>query len=101
MVSESSIHKQIESFIGQELEGRYQILSVLGRGGMGVVYKAQHLFMDRRVAIKMILDNGDSYDVPRFQQEARAAAALSHPNIITVYDFGINPYPYMVMDYLE
>lgn len=99
MVSESSRHKQIESFIGTELEGRYQILSVLGLGGMGVVYKAQHLLMDRRVAIKMIL--GDDYDVSRFQQEARAAAALSHTNIITVFDFGIKPYPYMVMDYLE
>lgn len=101
MVNESSIHKKIESFIGTELEGRYQIISVLGYGGMGVVYKAQHLFMDRRVAIKMILDGGYNYDLPRFQQEARAAAALSHPNIITVFDFGINPFPYMVMDYLE
>lgn len=101
MFKDSSLRQRIESFIGTDLEGRYEIHSILGHGGMGVVYKATHRLMHRTVAIKMILNNGDDYDLQRFKQEARAAAALKHPNIITVYDFGTDPYPFLVMDFLE
>lgn len=102
-MQESSVERQAEALLGTLLEGRYQIISLLGHGGMGVVYRARQVLMDRPVAIKMILGGGDDYDVARFQQEARASSQLKHANVITVYDFGVaeNYYPYLVMDLLE
>jgi serine/threonine protein kinase len=82
--------------------GRYEIQRRLGRGGMGSVYVAHDPVLGRMVAIKMF--DGD-LDVPdareRFSREARAAAALSHPNIVTVFDFGeFASQPYIVMEYV-
>src|SRR5262249_58334392 len=66
------------------------IESVLGRGGMGVVYKARHKALDRDVALKVLPSSvaGDRAFAERFQREARALAKLQHPNIVGVYDFG-------------
>ena len=83
---------------------KYRILAVLGQGGMGVVYKAEHLFMKRIVALKTVLTalTANSTAAYRFAQEAKAASSLSHPNIVGVHDFGIaNGNAYLVMDYLE
>ncbi|MBX9689095.1 MAG: protein kinase [Candidatus Obscuribacterales bacterium] len=84
---------------------RYEILGTLGDGGMGKVYKARHNLMKRIVAIKMLLPHlvSSAAALKRFQQEAQAASALNHPNIPTVYDFGISDkgIPFLVMDYLE
>lgn len=86
--------------------GRYQILGELGRGAMGVVYKAQDLLLDRIVAIKTIFLSADisehaKYEA-RFLQEARAAGRLSHPSIITIYDVGReNNMAYMAMEMLH
>jgi hypothetical protein len=82
--------------------GRYEIQRRLGRGGMGSVYVAHDPVLGRMVAIKMF--HGD-LDVPdareRFSREARASAALSHPNIVTVFDFGeFASQPYIVMEYV-
>ncbi len=82
----------------------YQILERLGQGGMGTVFKARHLHLDRLVAIKVIRQ--DRPILPeikqRFQREARAAARLSHPNVVAVYDAGlIGDTSYLVMEYLE
>ncbi|MES6406055.1 serine/threonine-protein kinase, partial [Cutibacterium acnes] len=77
---------------------------VLGGGGMGVVYKAKHLLMHRTVAIKMLLEEtvSNEYALARFQKEAQAASSLNHPNILTIFDFGISEKrPYLVMDYLK
>ncbi|HEY9773339.1 MAG TPA: serine/threonine-protein kinase [Planktothrix sp.] len=94
-----------DPFVGTTLAGNYEIESVIGHGGMGVVYKARHALMDRTVAIKMLQAQliSDSMSVKRFQQESKAASRINHPNVITVYDFGISPtgQPYIVMDYLE
>ncbi len=94
-----------EPLVGQVIEGKYEILEVLGGGGMGLVYKAKHLLMNRTVAIKMLLPEviGSETALARFQQEAQAASSLNHPNILTVFDFGqtADGKPYLVMDYLE
>lgn len=91
--------------IGSTLAGCYQIQSLLGAGGMGVVYKARHGLMDRIVAIKMLQAQlvSDQLSVARFHQESKAASRINHPNVITIYDFGISPQglPYIVMDYLN
>jgi len=86
--------------------GRYEIQSEIGRGAMGVVYRATDPVLDRTVAIKTInlsMDQGEraEYDA-RFYQEAKAAGSLSHPNIVTVYDVGDSGnVAYMAMEFLE
>ncbi len=93
-----------DPLIGTKLADRYQILALVGQGGMGNVYRARHELMERDVAIKMLKAEhiSDSASVKRFQQEARAACRLKHPNVITLFDFGVSPsgQPYLVMDYL-
>ncbi|MBS1952971.1 MAG: serine/threonine protein kinase [Cyanobacteria bacterium SZAS-4] len=94
-----------DPLLGTTLAGNYEIQEVIGHGGMGVVYKARHALMDRIVAIKMLQAQliSDSMSVKRFQQESQSASRISHPNVITVYDFGISPsgQPFIVMDYLQ
>ena len=86
--------------------GRYEIISELGQGAMGVVYKARDPLIDRVVAIKTInlalaLDEKEEYE-GRFYQEAKAAGRLSHPNIVTIYDVGKNgDIAYIAMEFLE
>jgi eukaryotic-like serine/threonine-protein kinase len=84
--------------------GKYEIVSELGRGGMGVVYKARDPFIDRLVALKTITSNlpGNSDLLQRFYQEARSAGTLQHPNIVTIYELGEeNGAPFIAMEYIE
>lgn len=87
--------------------GKYEVKSVLGRGAMGIVYRAYDPVIERVVAIKVMhehLCHGDDASdlTQRFQQEARAAARCPHPNIVAVFDFGIeNDIPYLVMELVE
>lgn len=103
--NQASGAKRPDPLIGTVLSERYRILEVVGRGGMGVVYKARHEFMDRLVALKMLLPTlvADERSIERFQTEARAASRINHPNIIALHDFGLteDKLPYLVMDYLE
>ena len=94
-----------DPLIGQIVADRYKILSQLGRGGMSVVYKAHHQFMQRFVAIKMLRAElgEDSDSLKRLEIESRAISALKHPNIVPVYDYGEleDGTPYLVMEFLE
>jgi serine/threonine protein kinase len=91
--------------LGTVLDGRYEILEVLGGGGMGLVYKARHSYMKRTVAVKVLHKHmvASTEALKRFRLEAQAVSCLNVPNILTVYDFGVSTQgqPYMVMDYLE
>lgn len=82
--------------------GKYNVEGILGRGGMGVVYKAVDPQIGRNVAIKMITSGGDPSLLERFKSEARSTGSLQCPNIVTVYDFGEQDgNPYLVMQFLE
>jgi eukaryotic-like serine/threonine-protein kinase len=87
------------------LAGRYRLEAVIGRGGMSTVYRAADLALDRTVAVKVALDplaEANPVYVARFKREARAAAALSHPNAVTVYDAGADGATrFIVMEYVE
>jgi serine/threonine-protein kinase len=83
--------------------GKYQLIRVIGEGGMGRVYEAIDPVIGRRVAIKTIsLDVDDADTRARFFREAQSAGQLSHPNLITIHDIGeVGGMPYIVMEYLE
>jgi serine/threonine protein kinase len=90
--------------------GPYEITAEIGAGGMGVVYRARDARLQRDVAIKVLSPEvaGDAERLQRFEQEARAAAALNHPNILAVYDLGQHPStgsgqasPYIVSELLD
>lgn len=88
------------------LEKKYRLERRLGQGGMGVVYKARHDYLKTYHAVKVILPDlveNDSQLITRFHQEARAAAAIRHHNVISVTDFGVanNKMPFLVMEYVE
>ena len=91
------------SLIGRQI-GPYQILSLLGAGGAGEVYRAQDTRLDRQVAIKVLPTHlaQDTEALARFKREAKAVAALSHPNILAIHDFGMEQgVSYAVMELLE
>ena len=89
--------------IGQIVKERYEILEILGEGGMAFVYKARDTQLERFVAIKTLKPNYVNQEtfVDRFKREAKTAANLNHPNIVQIFDWGIEEEPYFVMEYIE
>src|SRR5271165_5074398 len=91
------------SLAGQTL-GNYRLLRLIGAGGMGQVYSARDARLNREVAIKVIhpADCANPDALRRFEQEARALAALNHPNLLAIYDIGIQDgLPYIVSELLK
>ncbi|MGH9968891.1 MAG: protein kinase domain-containing protein [Pyrinomonadaceae bacterium] len=91
------------AIVGKQI-GRYQVLSCIGRGGMGEVFLAQDASLGRKVALKLLRAEftGDKDRLRRFRQEARAASALNHPNILTIYEIGSQDSTHvMATEYVE
>ena len=81
------------------LVGRYELVEPIARGGMGHVYRAVDSLLDREIAVK-ILDRSLSEDpsfVSRFKREARAAARLNHPNVVSLFDYGVDDGVYFIV----
>lgn len=93
------------SLLGQVLDRKYELISLLGKGGMGAVYEARHLQLGSKVAVKVLhSEAAEQTDVQeRFRREARAAGTIGHPNIVHVHDIGDLPdgLPYMVMELID
>jgi serine/threonine protein kinase len=90
---------------GQVLIGKYEVMSLIGVGGMGKVYKVRQVFLNKALALK-VLDLHQAMSelqMRRFQLEAKAAFSLSHPNLVKVFDFGLleTEDPYLVMDFVD
>ena len=94
-----------DNFKGSIVAGKYEVIDCLGEGGMGGVFLTEHVSLKKKFALK-ILRKGlveDEFLVERLRREAQACAMLAHPNIVSVFDFGVtdNGFPFIVMEYLE
>src|SRR5881394_3084558 len=93
-----------QAWLGKLVDGRYRVLEVIGRGGMGVVYKVEHLRMGKIAAMKVLHTElaGDAEMVRRFEQEATLVWRLDHPNTVQVFDFGTaQAQLYLIMEYVR
>src|ERR1700754_3236489 len=95
----------VDPMLGRVLDGRFRVIEVIGRGGMGAVYKATHIQMDRVCAIKLVSPVSSDKDaaLARFRREARLTSRIDSPNAITIYDFG-EAEPgllYLAMEYID
>ncbi len=96
-----------DALLAKTIGDRYRILHVLGRGSMGIVYKALQVSTGREMAVKFLLQSATAQDpgepiVKRFQREAKTLSSLKHPNIVTLFDFGFidATKPYLVTEFL-
>ncbi|MEY4578207.1 MAG: hypothetical protein RL701_2910 [Pseudomonadota bacterium] len=104
LAADAASEAAIDALVGATLDARYRVLRVIGEGGMGVVYEALHVLIEKRVALKVLRDTftGRPDVVERFRQEAKSASKIGHPNIVDVSDFGETPsgQSYIVMEML-
>jgi len=94
----------MENLIGKKLDGRYQVIEIIGIGGMANVYKARDLLEEKTVAVKVLKDEFAASDefLRRFKNESKAISLLSHPNIVEVYDVSFTEkVNYIVMEYID
>jgi eukaryotic-like serine/threonine-protein kinase len=100
-----ALEKDPDSLVGTTLAGKYRIDARLNEGGMGTVYRGCHVLMDKTVAVKVLRPSlaADEKIVARFSREARAASRITHPNAISVTDFGEDEsgHVFLVMEYLS
>jgi len=90
-----------DNLVGQRIDG-YEIIGVLSQGGMGVVYRARQVALDRLVAFKVILDATDEDLVKRFRRETSIHAHLAHPNLVKVFGAGVHQnQAYLVMELVD
>jgi tRNA A-37 threonylcarbamoyl transferase component Bud32/tetratricopeptide (TPR) repeat protein len=98
-------HDPLKELSSKYIGGRYKVLALIGLGGVGSVYKVRHVLLDRIYAMKMLNPGAlaEFKVLQRFKEEAKAVAALSHQNLVSLQDFGLSEdgAPYLVMDYLE
>ncbi|MBK7821591.1 MAG: Stk1 family PASTA domain-containing Ser/Thr kinase [Tessaracoccus sp.] len=98
------MNSTFDPLVGQVLDGRYEIVAKIARGGMATVYRARDLRLSRQVAIKVMrsdLGEDDEF-AAKFDREARAAAVLSHPNVVSIFDQGTSDgKPYIVMEFID
>ena len=95
--------EQGDPLLNTLIDGRYRVLSRLGDGGMGIVYRAEHTYLNKEFALKVMRPTRDVVDRQRFEQEARLASRIRHRNVVEISDFGILPtgQPYFVMELLR
>lgn len=93
----------LETFVGKVIENRYEVLSEVSRGGMGVVYRARHIHLDTPVALKILLRPQGQRNQSLFMREARLASKVRHPNLVFISDFGLLPdgRSYLAMELLS
>lgn len=100
-----ALAEEAERLRGQTIDGRYRIDALIGAGGMGCLYAATQVAVERKVALKLLPAHlgADTDAVRRFAQEARTASAITHPNVVTLHDFGQGPEGrlYLVMELVE
>ncbi|MBM4375927.1 MAG: serine/threonine protein kinase [Deltaproteobacteria bacterium] len=104
--AEAAASSSHDPFLGRVVDGRFRILDLIARGGMGRVYRAEQLPLGRLCALKVLHPRYDEEDDPEFQKrfflEAATAAQLTHPNTVTVFDYGRDGATYFIaMEYLE
>lgn len=104
--SDRSLPQDWDPFeVGEILDDKYRIVSLLGKGGMGAVYRVTQLLLNVDVALKTLntQKQNDANSIRRFQTEARAAFSLKHVNLVNIHDFGVlqNNYPFIVMELIE
>lgn len=103
--ADAQLRRQEEDLIGTIVSQRYKIIDEIGTGGMGKVYRAEHLLIGKVQAIKLLHRHlsSNKHSIQRFQTEAKAASSLRHDNLLTVTDFGLteSDQPFIVMDYIK
>lgn len=97
--------EEIEFLGDEQMNDKYEVTGIVGRGGMSVVFKARHRALDKEFAIKF-MDSSRSKDqeyLKRFQLEAQSLSKMNHPNIVAIHDYGIadSRYPFIVMDFIK